>query len=117
MMAAEPTKAARRGRVAAGKDDAVAKEMYVLTRFVEVYCDRKHATDGGALCPECRELIEYAAGRLRACPYDPKPKCKECKTHCYAPERRQRIREVMKFSGMHFVKRGRVDWLVKYFLA
>ena len=116
-MSAEPTKASRRGRAAAGKDDAVAKDLYVLTRFVEVYCDRKHATAGGALCPECRELLEYAAGRLHACPYDPKPKCKECKTHCYAPERRQRIREVMKFSGMHFVKRGRVDWLVKYFLS
>ena len=28
---------------------------------------------------------------------------------------RKRVREIMKYSGMHFVKRGSVDWLVKYF--
>jgi len=30
---------------------------------------------------------------------------------------RQRIKEVMKYSGKYYVKRGRLDWLVKYFLA
>jgi len=72
-----------------------------------------HATS--ALCPECAALIAYARRRLEHCPYDPKPKCKKCPTHCYKPEMRARVREIMKFSGMHFVKRGRVDWLVRYF--
>ncbi|MBI4917381.1 MAG: nitrous oxide-stimulated promoter family protein [Acidobacteria bacterium] len=117
MSAAAPKAAPRGGRAAAGNDAAIASDLYTLTRFIEVYCERKHAPAGGGLCPECRELLDYAEARLRACPYDPKPKCKACQTHCYAPERRQRIREVMKFSGMHFVKRGRIDWLVRYFLS
>jgi hypothetical protein len=28
---------------------------------------------------------------------------------------RAKVSEIMKYSDMHFVKRGRVDWLVKYF--
>jgi hypothetical protein len=46
---------------------------------------------------------------------DPKPKCKDCPVHCYKSEYRRRIKEVMRFSGIYFVKRGRVDWLIKYF--
>jgi len=45
----------------------------------------------------------------------PKPKCKDCPVHCYKIEYRRRIKEVMRFSGIYFVKRGRVDWLIKYF--
>ncbi len=26
------------------------------------------------------------------------------------------IKEVVRFSGMHFVKRGRLDWMISYFV-
>jgi hypothetical protein len=29
---------------------------------------------------------------------------------------REKMRQVMRFSGLHFVRRGRLDWLFKYFL-
>ncbi len=94
------------------------REFATLKRFVEVYCENHHERpESGGVCPECTELLEYAHGRLDKCPYDPKPKCKDCPTHCYRPRYRQQVREVMKFSGMYFVKRGRVDWLVKYFMS
>lgn len=93
------------------------KEADTLTRFVEVYCDRNHESANGDLCPCCRDLLEYALARLARCPFDPKPKCKDCTVHCYRGDYRDRIREVMKFSGMHFAKRGRVDWLFKYILS
>lgn len=97
---------------------AKEKEFATLTRFVEVYCEHHHERpDSEGLCIECAELLDYARVRLEKCPYDPKPKCKDCTTHCYRPQYRERVREVMKFSGMHFVKRGRVDWLVKYFMS
>ncbi len=48
------------------------------------------------------------------CPLDPKPTCKNCKIHCYAPENRAKIREVMRFSGMHMIIRGRVDMIFHY---
>ena len=87
----------------------------MLERFVGVYCQRKHGTAEGSLCEECADLLDYARQRLARCPFDPKPKCKDCKVHCYRGDYRDRIRDVMKFSGMHFIKRGRVDWLVRYF--
>ena len=91
-------------------------DLKVLTRFVEVYCSKRHATNGQGPCADCRDLLEYARGRLERCPHDPKPKCKDCTTHCYRPDYRKRIQEVMRFSGMHFVKRGRLDWMIRYFM-
>ena len=93
------------------------KQLKTIKKFIEVYCSRKHGTDGEHLCDECGELLAYATDRLARCPMDPKPKCKDCSVHCYDESHRTRIKEVMKFSGMYFVKRGRVDWLVKYFLG
>jgi hypothetical protein len=95
----------------------VDRDMEIIETFTHIYCRKHHArrSDGG-LCPECRDLVDYARARREKCPYDPKPKCKECPTHCYKPSYRERMRAVMRFSGMYFVKRGRLDWLFKYFL-
>ena len=95
----------------------IERELRVLRSFTAVYCRAHHRPGGGGLCGACAELLAYARGRLQACPYDPKPKCKHCPTHCYKPELRQRVREIMRFSGMYFVRRGRLDWLVRYFLT
>jgi hypothetical protein len=67
------------------------------------------------LCRECTRLLQHGTAKLLLCPYDPKPMCKKCPTHCYAPFYRERVREVMKFSGMHMMKRGRLDMLFHYF--
>jgi hypothetical protein len=93
----------------------VEQDKEVLDAFIRVFCSKSHGRPTGALCEGCSELRGYAMTRLEKCPYDPKPKCKECKTHCYQPVRRKEIQEVMRVSGMHFVKRGRLDWLWKYF--
>ena len=103
------------GKLAAKKDHG--REERVLQRFVQVYCRAHHGDAGRGMCEECRDLLDYAHQRLEKCPYDPKPKCKDCRTHCYKPEYRQKVRAVMRFSGMHFVKRGRLDWLIRYFLG
>jgi len=91
------------------------RDRQVLQRFIDVFCRENHGPREG-LCVHCAGLLAYALQRLDACPMDPKPKCRDCPVHCYKPEHRQRIREVMKFSGIYFVKRGRVDWLIKYFM-
>jgi predicted amidophosphoribosyltransferase len=100
----------------ASRAQRIQRERIILRRFVQVYCRRKHATAAG-LCADCQDLLTYAEERLDRCPHDPKPKCKHCPTHCYQPEYRARIREVMRSAGMHFVKRGRLDWLLRYFLS
>ena len=91
-------------------------DIKMLKQFISVFCHKKHNTKKRELCPNCQDLFDYAQKRLAKCPYDPKPKCKDCKTHCYQADYRKRIQEVMKFAGIHYVKRGRVDWLIKYFL-
>ncbi|MEA2062563.1 MAG: nitrous oxide-stimulated promoter family protein [Gemmatimonadota bacterium] len=93
------------------------KDYNTLKKFIGVYCRKVHGTPGRELCARCSGLLEYARARLENCPYDPKPKCKDCETHCYKPEYRRMIREVMRFSGMHFVKRGRLDLLFRYFYS
>ncbi len=97
------------------KNDS-SRDAEILRRFIGVYCEKHH--DGKEkLCDECSDLLDYALTRLEKCPLDPKPKCRKCPVHCYSPEYRKRIQEVMRFSGIYFVKRGRLDWLVKHFLT
>ncbi len=92
------------------------KDLATLQRFIGIFCRECHGGNE-RLCGECADLLEYAAGRLADCPRNPKPACRDCTTHCYRPDYRRRIREVMKFSGMYFVRRGRIDWLISYFLT
>lgn len=109
-------------------------DIEVLARFIEIYCTNKHSdlpkdlfTAPGklakhlnhlevVLCNDCRKLLLHAASKRFICPYEPKPACKKCTTHCYAPGYREKIREVMRFSGMYLIKRGRIDLMKKYFM-
>jgi hypothetical protein len=97
------------------------RELGILQSFLTIYCRARHGRirgqDHAVLCESCQELFAYASKRLALCPYNPKPKCKHCPTHCFSPARRAQIREVMRFSGIYFVKRGRLDWLLRYFLS
>lgn len=97
-------------------EKSIEKEMKIMTRFVQVYCNAHHGTDKRAVCDDCDELLKYTARRLEKCPYDPKPKCKDCETHCFKPAFRERIKNIMRYSGMYFVKRGRLDWAIRYFM-
>jgi len=97
----------------------VEKDIRVLEKFIQVYCETKHKTrekvDDRGLCAECRDTLNYAIHRREICPLDPKPTCKNCEIHCYEPGHRQRIKDIMRHSGMHMIMRGRLDWLIHYF--
>jgi hypothetical protein len=114
-------------------DDKKRRDIKVLSRFIAIYCREHHRTEVReaflikderlrislgdkdlVLCKNCSKLLNHGIAKLLLCPYDPKPACKNCKTHCYAPGYRERIREVMRFSGLYLVKRGRLDLLVHY---
>lgn len=116
------------------KERKIGMDVRVLARFVAIYCRENHGTaprerigakgllgrhlgEGGPeLCENCRRLLLHAASKRILCPYDPKPRCKHCPSPCHAGGYRERIREVMRFSGAHLIKRGRLDLLIKYFL-
>ena len=115
-------------------DSKKEKEIRVLANFVSIFCREKHrgetkntfsVTDARlhhifqdnklVLCRDCQRLLSHGIAKLLLCPYDPKPMCKKCETHCYAPGYREKIREVMKFSGLYLVKHGRLDLMIHYY--
>lgn len=108
------------------------KDLRVLSLFTSVYCRVHHGGEksplvdealglptlegrGNQYCTECRDFLAYAVSRRLKCPLDPKPSCKHCTIHCYRPGHREKVREIMRFSGQYLMKRGRFDLLLHYF--
>ncbi|NPD31322.1 nitrous oxide-stimulated promoter family protein [Eggerthellaceae bacterium zg-1084] len=82
------------------------RELRVVGTMVGIYCQGNHGTRQGDLCEECRELLAYAARRIERCPViDTKTFCSTCAVHCYAPERREAIRTVMRYAGPRMLLR------------
>jgi hypothetical protein len=109
-----------------------AKDLKALALFASVYCRAHHpgprrelAVTGDALhrltlhkypvCADCAEFLGYAFDRRLRCPLVEKPTCKHCPTHCYKPGHREKVREIMRFTGKHLIVRGRLDLLWHYF--
>lgn len=111
-------------------DDIVKRDLKTLATFITIYCQHHHvdaaknlitmpqhditaiAGNEVHLCIECRKLLLHAFVKRSRCPLDPKPMCKHCPVHCYAPTYRAKIQEVMRFSGKKIVMGGRVDQLL-----
>ena len=84
-------------------DKRLAREWQTLVAMIACYCRAHHAT-GGALCPECQGLADYAAVRLERCRFGPeKPVCAKCPVHCYQPARREQVKAVMRYAGPRMV--------------
>lgn len=103
--------------------DKKDKDIKVVLDFIKVYCTQNHYKNEkeyveeykAFLCPDCKDLAQYAVKRRMLCRKDPKPTCKKCDTPCYSPRYKERIKKVMKFSGIYLIKRGRWDYLYHYF--
>jgi hypothetical protein len=113
----------------ANPDAKLARDLVVLGRFIRIYCDGNHADqpreavqlkfcdverllgESPALCEDCNRLLAHAFVKRSRCPLDPKPACKHCPQHCYHPDYRRKIQEVMRFAGWRMISRGRVDLL------
>ncbi len=75
------------------------KEFRTAQAMIGIFC-RGHHGPGKELCPECRVLLDYVRKRLEKCPFrERKPRCSQCPVHCYRPELRETIRDVMKYAG------------------
>lgn len=82
--------------------------------MIEIYCNGNHDTQASELCDECLELAEYADFKLKNCKFgDKKPVCGKCTVHCYKPEMREKIREVMRYSAPKMIYKHPV-MLLKY---
>ena len=114
-------------------DEKKSKDIRVLSDFIAIFCQENHQAESKdtfpikddrlrnilgnkelVLCQDCRKLLNHGIAKLLLCPYDPKPMCKKCPTHCYAPGYRESIRQVMSFSGRYLIKHGRIDLMLHY---
>ncbi|OMH40434.1 nitrous oxide-stimulated promoter family protein [Desulfurobacterium indicum] len=90
---------------------SIEKEKHVIEKMIVIYCHGKHRTKDD-LCSECQRLKHYAFKRLDLCPFgDNKPSCRKCPIHCYTPEMKEKIRQVMKYSGPRMIFHAPVEWL------
>ena len=114
-------------------DKKIFKDIDIVAQFIKIYCDNNHHEvkktlvkakgQVGAyindlemnLCESCRKLLLYSSSMRINCPFNPKPACKKCETHCYKGHYRDEIRKVMKFSGIYSIKKGKLGLIKKYF--
>ncbi len=79
------------------------REKRTVALMIRLYCKKKHGTRKG-LCADCEELTRYAMMRSDKCPFmETKTFCSNCRVHCYKPEMREKIREVMRFAGPRMI--------------
>ena len=76
----------------------IEKEQRTAEQMIRIYC--RHKEGNKELCPTCRQLLQYAHNRLKHCTFgEQKKTCRNCPIHCYKPEMKKRIQEVMRYAG------------------
>lgn len=79
------------------------REKSTVALMIRLYCKKKHGVKS-ELCEECQALHDYAMLRSDKCPFmETKTFCSNCKVHCYKTDMREKIREVMRYSGPRMI--------------
>ena len=79
------------------------QEKRLVGEMIALYCKKQHHIRRG-LCPECAALRDYALEGIGRCPFmETKTFCSNCRIHCYKPDMRAKIREVMRFAGPRMI--------------
>lgn len=80
----------------------IEREKRVIALMIDIYCRKRLKLN---YIPEEYEALRiYAERRLDGCKFgDKKPACKRCPIHCYKPEMRERVREVMRWVGPRMI--------------
>ena len=82
--------------------DRIEYEKKTVAAMVNLYC--RHKEQNRCLCDSCKQLIEYAHHKLEHCKFgNSKSSCRKCVIHCYEPKMRDKIREVMRYSGPRMI--------------
>lgn len=95
----------------------LAREKKTIEVMIKMYC-KSHHNKKFELCENCDSLLKYANNKIDKCLFgEQKPVCNDCKIHCYTKEMRNKIKEIMRYSGprmflnhpflamMHFIDR------------
>ena len=85
------------------------REQRTIEAMLHIWCEAHpdHVRARyGELCLACDCLLEYASYRLAKCPYgEEKPTCVKCPIHCYGRDKRETMKEVMRFAGPRMLLR------------
>ena len=75
------------------------RELKTVKAMITIYCHSLHGRKA-EICEECAQLEDYASKRLANCPFmADKPTCARCSIHCYKSAMKEKMVEVMRFSG------------------
>jgi hypothetical protein len=98
-----------------GKHRRIIREEKTLKAMVSIYC-RDHHKPSAHLCEECSELLHYSCRQLEKCPFqETKTTCGNCRIHCYNPRMREKIRNIMGYSGPRMAYRHPLLALLHFF--
>lgn len=79
------------------------REQQIVEEMIRLYCRKHHEgydRKTGRMCLVCRQISDYARLRIEKCPFmETKTFCGNCSVHCYQPEMREKIRQMICFSG------------------
>lgn len=80
----------------------IEREKQIIRKMIVLYC--RHHLGQDKMQGEFELLAEYACQRLDHCQFgENKMSCKKCPVHCYAPQKRQQIQEVMRWAGPRMI--------------
>ncbi len=83
----------------------MTREEKTIEAMVNIYCREQHGA-GSELCSGCNELLDYSKNRLERCRFqERKPTCANCPVHCYRPVMKEKVKDVMRYSGPRMVFR------------
>ncbi len=96
-------------------EERIRLESKTLRAMVGLYCRARHGVQEG-FCGDCEEVLHYSLNRVQHCRQLPeKPACEYCSVHCYKPEMRARVREVMRATGPQMTWRHPILTLLHFF--
>ena len=91
----------------------IEREKKTIALMIDIYCQRKHGNKKGELCDECKELLEYAHKRLSFCKFgENKSTCSRCPIHCYKKDMKEKVKDVMKFSGPRLIVHNPIELVI-----
>lgn len=116
-------------------DKEVARDIVTLAGMTEIYCADHHddalrtpyeseAVRAGVyparkiprLCPECAAHTRYGEVRRALCRREPRPSCKTCSNHCYAPAEQAFQRKAMAYAGPRAMFRGHAIEAIRHLI-
>jgi len=96
------------------KSSKIENENKTVGVMIDIYCHKHHGTH--SICDSCNEIKKYSFERLSKCQFgEHKPSCKKCSVHCYKPEKRAQIKEIMRFSGPRMLYLYPIYFLTHFF--